>query len=281
MPQLTEIAKNPREYKTRTNVVVYGGPKSGKGQAVAALSTKFKLIWLDIENGWEILLKLPAEQQKNVQLIKLPDTKTWPVAIETTMKLVTGGKFEVCHDHGKVACAVCKKEKPAAFDIVELNAAGPDTIFVIDTGSQLAESALFHCIKGKPDEYKLMQDDWGNVGKLLSSVLSYIQQARFHCIVTAHELEVEMEDGKVKMVPAIGTKNYASRVAGRFSHVIHLETKNGEHIGHSGSTASGRFLTGSRTDVLIEKQGKNYSLMDIFLPYLEPGTPSEVETSAG
>ena len=276
MPQLSDIAANPRAHKTRTNVVVYGGPKSGKGQAVAALSAKFKLIWFDLENGWEILLKLPPEQQARIQLIKIPDTKGWPIAIETIMKVVTGGKFEICHDHGKIACAVCKKDNPAAFDTVELNACGPDTIVVIDTGSQLFESCLFHVTKGKPDDYKLMQDDWGNSGKLLSNVLSYIQQARFHCIMTAHELEVKMEDDKVKLVPAIGTTNYSSRVAGRFSHVVHLETKNGEHIGQSGSTASGRFLTGSRTDVAIEKQGKNYSLMEIFTPYLEADAPLDV-----
>jgi hypothetical protein len=269
MPALTVIAANPKDYKTRTNVIVYGGPKSGKGQAVAELSKKFKLIWFDIENGWEILLKLPPEQQANVTLIKIPDTQGWPIAIETIMKVVTGAKCKICCAHGKVDCPVCAKETGAVFDTVDLSTAGADTIVVIDTLTQLTESAMFHVCSGKPATYKMQLDDYGNIGKLLSCVLSYVQQARFHSVCTAHESEVTLEDGKVKRVPKIGTSNYAGNVAGRFSHVIHVETKNGEHIGHSASTASSQFVTGSRTDVKIESQGKNYTLMDIFAPYLD------------
>ena len=62
-------------------VLIFGAPKSGKTQLAATLAAKFKLLWFDLENGYGTLLKLPKEQQENIELISIPDSKTFPIAI--------------------------------------------------------------------------------------------------------------------------------------------------------------------------------------------------------
>lgn len=270
MPKLDYVKSNLHAYKARTNVCVFGAPKSGKSQLTAGLSEKFNLIWFDLENGWEILLKQPPENSSRITLIKLEDTKDNPVAIETVNRALIGSKGSICHAHGKWNCLLCKD--PSTVDEIHLNALGPDTIVVIDTGSQLATSAMFHVTKGKPELYKLQQDDWGSIGKLLESGVSFIQQSKYHCVLIAHELETKMEDDKVRIVPSIGTTNFSARFGGKFSHIVHTEVKNGKHVAQSGSTCNQRFLTGSRTDVRMEDMGEHASLLPFFTPFLEGET---------
>ena len=65
------------------SVLVFGPPKCGKTQLVGQLATKYKLIWFDLENGSATLHKLPPEAQDRVELISLPDSRSYPIAIET------------------------------------------------------------------------------------------------------------------------------------------------------------------------------------------------------
>lgn len=268
--KLNKVSAALKTTPLRTTVCVYGAPKSGKSLAIGQLAKYFKLIWFDLENGWEVLLQLPEELQANIELIRLPDDKGYPIAIETIMKLVRGSKFYVCEVHGKassVPCPICAKSGDTIHEL-ELAKLPADAIVVIDSGSQLSNSALNWVCKGKPDDYKPGYDDWGNMGKLLDSSLSYVQSARFHCIVTAHETEVTMEDDKVKLVPSIGTRNFARNCAKYFSHIVHTEVKNKGHIAASGTTYSNVMLTGSRANVSLEDMKTEYQLAEIFKHYL-------------
>jgi hypothetical protein len=243
-------------------VLLFGPPKSGKTKLAGDCSAAFNLLWVDCENGSDTLLQLPPEQQERIELISLPDTRSFPIAIETCLKMIRGTKGTICEQHGKWNCLSCGKEALPSTS-VELNSLGLDTIVVFDSLTQLTNSAIAHITKNQPDDYKLDYDDWGNLGKLMDTFLSHVQQAGFHVICISHETEAKMEDGKDKLVPTAGTRNFSRNAAKYFDEVIYCEVKNRAHKAASSTTYNGAILTGSRSGTSLEAQSTP-SLIPIF-----------------
>lgn len=243
-------------------VLIFGAPKSGKTQLAATLASKYKLIWFDLENGYGTLLKLPKDQQENIELISVPDSKTFPIAIETMLKVIAGNSVSICEDHGKVSCPVCTKDnKPTT--TVSLKDLSNDSVVVIDSLSQLSNSAIAFITKGQPDDYKMDFSDWGNLRAIVEKFLSQVQQARYNIVCISHEEEVEMEDGRKKIVPVCGSSKSSRNTAKYFDHVLYCELKNKKHITASSTTYANNILTGSRTDVLMESLSEP-TLLEIF-----------------
>lgn len=255
-------------------VCVFGGPKSGKTQLVGALSSHYNLLWFDLENGIETLMKLPLSQQEKIEVIKIPDTKVFPIAIETMLKVISGNKVSICDAHGKVSCPLCKKDNLPACD-VELSSLDDSWIVVIDSGTQLSQSAMNHITKTQPELYKPEWSDYRSQGALLEKFLSQVQQAKYNIVFITHEAEVEMEDGKKKLVPVCGTTNFSRNTAKYFDHVVYADLKNKSHRFASATTYAANILTGSRTDVSLESQDVP-SLLDIFV---ERGATQETPAS--
>lgn len=268
-------------------VLLFGPPKSGKTQLAGALASDFNLIWFDLENGVDTLLKLPEEQKERIEVISLPDTRSFPIAIETCLKVIKGSKTNICEKHGKVDCALCKKANDP-FSILELGALDLDTIVVFDSLTQLTNSAIAHITKGKDEDYKMEFDDWGNLGKLMDTFLSHVQNAPFHIICISHETEVQMVDGKDKIVPTAGTRNFSRNTAKYFDEVYYLQVKNGKHVVGSSTTFANNILTGSRGGHKLEDQKGEASLVPVFkaqiLPAKDPSpqanTPAHTALSA-
>lgn len=254
-------------------ICVFGGPKSGKTQLVGELSKKFKLIWFDLENGYATLLKLPKQYQENIEVISIPDTKMFPIAIETMLKVITGNPVSICEHHGKVSCPLCKKDNLATTDI-ELGKLGTDTVVVIDSLTQLSNSAIAYITKTKPEDYKMDWEDWGNLKALVEKFLSSVQQARYNIVCISHEEEVEMEDGRKKLVPVCGSSKSSRNTAKYFDHVVYVDVKNKKHGASSASTFSNNILTGSRTDAVLESS-INPTLFDIFEQKKVSTTPGQ------
>jgi len=248
-------------------IIVYGAPKSGKTQLVGQLAECYNLIWVDMENGHETLFKLPTDWQDRIELINLPDTRSYPIAAETVLKMVKGA-VSICETHGKVSCMICKKEGAATVDI-NLPALSSDTVVVFDSLTQLTSSCIAQITKNQPDDYKLDYNDWGNLGKLLDIFLSHIQQANYNVVVISHETEAETEGKKNVLVPVGGTKAYSRNVAKFFDHVIYAERKNKKHTFASSTQYATNILTGSRSDVVLEGTEKP-TLLAIFKPELAP-----------
>lgn len=243
-------------------VCLFGAPKSGKSEMAGRLSEKYNLLWLDFENGWSVLKKLPEEWQDRVELIRIPDSKVYPIAIETSLKILKGGPTVICEEHGKVDCMICKKDsKPTA--TVCLDTLDHTWIVVFDSGTQLANSAMNHITKAQPDDFAAGWEEFRKQGTLMDKVLSQLQQADYNVVFITHEAEVEMEDGKKKLVPVSGTTNFSRNTAKYFDHVVYADVKNKKHNYSSGTTAHLNILTGSRTDIKIEDM-EAPSLMDIF-----------------
>jgi hypothetical protein len=243
-------------------VLVYGGPKVGKTQLVSELAKQFKLIWFDLENGYQTLLKLMPDVQANIELICIPDSKVFPIAIETMLKVVTGKPMEICEEHGKVACPLCKKDS-LPFASVCLATTPLDTIVVIDSLTQLTNSAIAFITKAQPDDYKMDFSDWGNLKAIVEKFLSQIQVAGYNIVCISHEEEVEMEDGRKKIVPVCGSSKSSRNTAKYFDHVVYCDVRNKKHGVSSSTVASNNILTGSRTDIELEKSVVP-SLLDIF-----------------
>jgi AAA domain len=243
-------------------VLLFGPPKSGKTRLAGELAKEFNLIWFDLENGVDTLFQLPLECQERIEVISIPDTRSFPMAIETCLKAIKGTPGKICETHGKWNCAICTKESAPAVAI-ELSALPLDTIVVFDSLTQLTQSAISHITKGQPDDYKLNYDDWGNLGKLMDTFLSHVQQAGFHVVCISHETEAEMEDGKTKLVPTAGTRAFSRNTAKYFDEVIYCEVKNKRHIAASSTLYSGNILTGSRSGSVLETS-TDASLIPIF-----------------
>jgi hypothetical protein len=244
--------------------MLFGPPKSGKSYLAGKIATHpdFNLLWFDLEKGHATLFQLPPEAQERIELIVLPDTRGFPIAIETMLKVIKGSKVEICEEHGKVSCSVCRREsKP--FTTVELNALDSNTIVVVDSITQLTNSAISHITKDKSEDYKMEFDDWGNLGKLMDTFFSYVQQAPFNIICISHETEVEMVDGKNKIVPTAGTRNFSRNTAKYFDEVYYCEVKNKKHVVGSSTGYANNILTGSRTGQTTETSGEP-SLIPIF-----------------
>lgn len=254
--------------KPSHKVLLYGDPMSGKSTLASQLAEQgFKLIWVSMDNKhFEILGKLSDKAKENLDVIVLPDTKDFPVAISTCLKLVTGAKIKICWDHGQVDCSTCRSRK--LFDErsseYAFNDNGPDTVVVFDHISQLGESAMSFVTKNEKDDFKPGWDEYAKQGFILNKVLVSIQQASWNSICIAHTVEAEFEDKTKRLVPQCGTGNFSRNVAKFFDSVIHCRVLNKNHRFGSSTTYMPGILTGSRNDKVIEQLGDKEASLAMF-----------------
>lgn len=245
---------NYKEQSAR-HILVYGPPKSGKTAAIGKLAEKYKLWYFDLEDSVKTLLNPevcnPAWLD-NIELFRIPDKQTYPMGIETMLKVLKGGKSTVCYEHGKVSCPQCVKLPDASQAVIDIAALdNAKDIVVIDSYSQLAESAMNYIMRDAiaKDNFdaKAGWDEYGKQGRILERIGSTIQVAPFNIIVVSHETMVEMEDGTKKIVPIGGTSNASKVFAKYFDDVVYCEIVNKSHRLVSSSTAKANVLAGSRS----------------------------------
>lgn len=260
----------------RTKVLVFGAPKTGKTALVGKLASKFRLHWLDLESGVKTLLNpaiLAPEFRKNVNVINIPDHRLYPIAIDTVRDVLRGGLKKICNAHGKVNCPICAKDTKALWSEVNILGFTADDILVIDSMSQLANSAMNRGILKelqKPDgeEYKKSFTDYATQGSMMEQVLSFIQVLNINVCVITHEMESESLDGREKIVPTAGTRNFSLTCAKYFDSVVYCTITNKQHRAHSNTTFSSTVVTGSRLPVSLDdaKAGE----LDISPLFLKP-----------
>lgn len=264
-------------------LVVYGPPKSGKTQLVSQLAEHFNLKWFDFENGMSPLLKLPIDWQERIDIAKIPDCKDLPIGIETALKIVSGAPGAICGLHGKWNCLTCKKDPKQAEVItpVHLNALTARDIVVFDSLTQIATSAMNWIMRGAPEESKPERDQWGQLKFVMEKFLTNIQQARYNLICITHEDEVEMVDGREKLVPVSGSRNTSRNTAKYFDHVVYCNVANRKHSFGSATTYATSVMSGSRLDINIESLGTP-SLLPFFQHLLDlpAGTPLTADPQA-
>lgn len=258
---------------TRTKVLVYGPPKSGKTALVGKLASRFNLHWLDLEQGIKTLLNpaiLNPAFRKNVSVFNIPDHRMYPVAIDTVRDVLRGGKKRICQAHGKVNCPICLREGTAKWGELDILSFGDSDILVIDSLSQLANSAmnkftLKEISKPTGEEYKRTYTDYMGQGAMMEQVLSLIQVLDINICCISHEIDSEKSDSKEKLVPIAGTRNFSLTVAKYFDSVVYTSILNKQHRASSSSTYSPSVVTGSRLPVSIDdKKGDELSIESLF-----------------
>jgi len=270
------------------HILIYGDAKVGKTELAGSLAAKYKVLWIDIENGWRSLMKLPAEMQKNIEMLIIPDTRVYPIAAPVLLDLIKGGVTKLCALHSALNCPVCsaavmaariKKIEEPIFNTYELNKLHPDEwVVVLDSASQFSNSIMSHLCRAKADDYKPDWDDFRVQGALLDRFFSQVQQAPFNFVTTALTVAATGEDKVEKISPFIGTTNYSRNVAKYFDHAIYCEMKGKKHAFGSKTTYSLAALTGSRTDVLIEAQDTSADRRASLLPFFEASREAAVST---
>lgn len=241
-------------------VLIYGESMTGKTTLAGTLASKYKMIWFDLEKGYESLLKLPEAAQENIELLQIPDTKIFPIAIETILKVFTGKEVFICEEHGKVACPICKKAG-ASETRVCLNELDENYIVVIDSLTQLSASTLNFLMKDKEDTAKPEWDVYRSQGALLEKILSCMQQSKHHIVCISHVVESQQEDGKTKLFPVCGTSNFSRNCPRFFDDVVYVELKNKKHTATCSTTYANNITAGSRLGHAI---GEDMNLLSLF-----------------
>lgn len=264
---------NDYNSKSRVKLLVYGPPKSGKTALVGKLAEHFKLHWIDLENGIKTLLNpamLKPEFRKNVNVINVPDTRFLPTGITTVLDIFRGGDKKICYDHGKTNCPLCSKRPEARWSSINLANFGDNDILVIDSLSQLSNSALnkvtlSQITKPGGEEYKATWDDYAAQGALINQLLSIIQALDIHVAVISHEIDVEKAENKEKLVPVGGTRNASKLSAKYFDEVVHCEIVNKKHRAFNSSVYDPTVVTGGRFGVTLDGQKDDeLSLLPLF-----------------
>lgn len=241
-------------------VLIYGESMTGKTTLAGTLAEKYKVIYFDLEKGYESLLKLPQSAQENIELISIPDTKIFPIAIETLLKVFTGKEVFICEAHGKVACPICKKESLPETRIC-LNELDESYVVIIDSLTQLSASTINFLMKDKEDTAKPEWDVYRSQGALLEKILSCMQQSRHHIVCISHVVESQQEDGKVKLFPVCGTSNFSRNCPRFFDDVVYVELKNKRHTATCSTTYANNITAGSRLGHSI---GEDMNLLSLF-----------------
>lgn len=267
---------------TYTRALIFGLPGSGKSTLATSLSVDHKLWWFSLDNDSDVLKKLPAEQQENIEFIDLPDTASFPVASQTLLQLFKTGKGKICGTHGLYNCGLCNKSG-GSFTVIDFTQFTSKDVAVIDTGSQLGRSILAHVTKDESVDYKPERDDWGALRKYTEYFASQFQGFRGNLIVICHAIEHVTTNNKgevlsSKLIPDFGSKGMALTFGKAFSHVIYMEVKNKKHRAYSSSTHSNDCLTKSRSDFRIEDL-ESPNLGPLF-PIIE-AAPGQVEIQVG
>ena len=248
------------------NFLIYGNSKEGKTWLMAtAIKIKQlkRIYWFDTENGIETIINmynqgvLSREELAKVILIKIPDTRESPIAIETMLKAIcTKQAVKICEAHGRVDCAECAKNNAPTIPFDYKSLTNEDAIF-IDSLSQVGTSSLAAATLGKPVTYKPLLDDYGASGKYLSDLLTTIQACAYcHIFAVTHILPVTDKNERETYYPLCGTKQVSMNCAKYFGNVIFVQKQLKKHRAVSSSLANTATIAGSRLGLMLDKMDK-------------------------
>lgn len=270
------LLPNPEPAQT---CLIYGAPKTGKTTLASALAVKYKLIWVDLEKGYQTLFRsIPREFWPNITLIRVSDMQDTAYGVKTVLAILRAkGKLSICDEHGHVSCPVCTVAKKT-FTIIDPTTWDTSTVLVVDSLTQLSDSSMAHILGQSTDGFTFKKKEYShydNQGLVLKNILNSQQRQKYHTLFISHEEELEQEDGTKKLTPVGGTRNFSKCVTRYFDHVLYLSIRNRQHTINSTTVSDIRVQAGSRNQADI-KNAKDF--LDIFtVTYSELGKDSKLE----
>lgn len=223
---------------------------------MAELAEQYQLKWIDFEAGASTIKQLPPEWRQNIDIVQIPDSRSFPVAADTALKLFNlRGPITICNKHGVVNCSMstCKMD-PDAFRINLSAMDNKKDILVLDSATQIASSIMTKIMKDRWDKDPEEMPEWkhyAHQGNLMSNIASAIQVANYNIVVISHEIQAETPDGKSKLGPVAGTRNFSATFAKFFDDVIYCELRAQAHRFGSSTTYALNVVSGSRADINI------------------------------
>lgn len=285
---LKDLAKASAIVQPNHSILIYGAPKTGKSYlagTAARIKEINRIFYFDGENGVETLLNmgLTDEELEKVTVFKVRDTAAQPIFIETVLKSFTSKvPVDICDMHGRVNCAECKKASLPSTKFLMTSCTHNDLV-ILDSGSQLGDSAMASLCLGKDSMYKPGWDEYGIQGKWLGDILSVVQQATYtNFAFLTHEICIENDEKKDMFYPLMGTKAFSMKCAKYFGTVCYVHKKLNKHAAGSSSTYLGDRVTGSRVNAKIEKDG-NADMRTILVEggIIRPRINSAVDGASG
>jgi len=277
------VAAVENKQATNQSILIYGPPKIGKTRLAATLAKVpevTSVTYFGAENGHATIVDmvrtgvLTEEEAKKIIIINMVDTPEQAVAWDTVVKcLVVQKAFNICEVHGRVECPHCKAQEVAtktklswqAFDLKKLRST--DWV-ILDSGSQIADSAMNYIQKGVSYDIKAGYEEYGFQGRVMTDILTVVQSAQYcnYCVIT-HELlmdardddkkmlsEVKLKDMFSKLYPLVGSKPFSMKVGKYFGHVIYMERKINKPSGGSAFMYKPDVVTGSRSGMRLEDE---------------------------
>lgn len=269
--KLTAIAKAIATIQPNHSILIYGPPKTGKTR-LAGTAAKIpeirNIYWFDGENGAETLLHmgLTEEEMDKITIFKIRDTRDQPIFIETVLKAFTSKTaVSICDTHGKINCVECQKAGAPSTKFLMSDCKHNDLI-IVDSGSQLGDSAMAALCLGKDSMFKPGWDEYGIQGKWLGDILTVVQQATYtNFAFITHEMCIENDEKKDVFYPLMGTKPFSMKCAKYFGTVAYVHKKLNKHVAGSSSTYLGDRVTGSRVNARIEKNAESADMRTILI----------------
>ena len=267
------VAMNKLLARSVRHVLVYGPPKTGKSKLAGDMAEHgYELDYMDLESGSNTLFAwLSPEAQARVNLVRVPDTKIWPIAVETVMKVTTFSTvkpYKICDMHGKIECVTCTKAADAIWSEIDFKTYHSKKILVVDSTTQLSASSMNQIMKNAGDDAFPGWDEYRAQGMHLDKIFGAIQNCPYNVIVITHEIaheKNEVDSKKEILFPLAGTRNYSRNFGKFFDDVVHMDIFNKQHRATSTTTATADALTGSRSGIMLEKlEGGKPSLLPIF-----------------
>lgn len=239
-----------------TKTILFGAGKTGKTRIAGRLAQHYKLKYIDGEKGIKTLLSpdnLDPKYRDNVELFSLPDDGENAVMFTSAYRMLRAKTPTlICDAHGRYDCPDCIKAKAPMTLFSSFVNPNPDEITIIDSGTQLTTSCIAYVTRGKPENYQLQLQDWGQVKMYMEALLSSIQNAKANVIFITHESIEEFDDGKKRIVPVCGSSKFSITVSKYFDNVVYCDMlgKNFRYSSSSGGVPS--VVTGSRTNAKTE-----------------------------
>jgi hypothetical protein len=234
-------------------MLVFGDAFTGKTSLVAQLARKYKILWIDTDNGYDSIFEaLPAEFWGNIELITLRDTDSQAVAAKTIWTLLRStGPALIDNKTGLILPPTSKVE-----NVTKVNLPAMDTewVIVVDSLTKLSDSSMQNYLGGPANmDFKKKEfTHYDKQGLYLRNIFNACQRLNCHVVFITHEEELEQEDGSKKLTPVCGTRNFSTQIGRYFSHCIHTSIKNKKHVVNSNTVGELRSISGSRANVDVK-----------------------------
>lgn len=251
MATLEDLEAQPRTHR----VMLFGAPGTGKTWSIGKLAETHKLWYFSLENGHRTLLNpecVAPKYRKNVTIIPMQDSPETPIVCSSLDTFFKKGHGEFCEQHGRNSCALCAKLPSYTPTKLEIPKLTDRDILIFDSLTQWEASISFYLTRETDGEVQRSGDKvfdyYRKLALYLNRSLSRIQLiSNTSIIVISHETDTSNVEGKEKIVPAGGSRNFARNNARYFDSVFYFYKENKKHKVASKSTYSTKIDTKDRS----------------------------------